>query len=229
MSLKNLKFKLLIKLNHKIYTVQVHACAGGRVLGLIFAGYMLQASQSPYPFTVKPQLSGLFLWSQFGRDPNLVTFCVYEVTHFLDWMKNTLLFICSTNILVSLLTINMKNCPTTENLKMCNPILVTLSKVQSHYRQSSRENVTPSSGTSPLASYKEVPTPWDACWHKFFCCLRFFSPFINFSQFISDEAPKKDQTSCSKISQNAERYSIIFSLYLSDYNNYRNFRKLLNY
>ena len=26
-----------------------------------------------------------------------------------------------------------------------------------HYSQSSRENETPSSGTSPLASYKEVP------------------------------------------------------------------------
>ena len=28
-----------------------------------------------------------------------------------------------------------------------------------HYSQSSRENVTPSDGTSPLASYKEVPPP----------------------------------------------------------------------
>ena len=26
-----------------------------------------------------------------------------------------------------------------------------------HYSQSSRENANPSSGTSPLASYKEVP------------------------------------------------------------------------
>ena len=45
---------------------------------------------------------------------------------------------------------------------MCNPILVTLLKIQPHYSQSSRENVTPSSGTSPLASYRlyeEVPAP----------------------------------------------------------------------
>ena len=28
-----------------------------------------------------------------------------------------------------------------------------------HYSQSSRENETPSSGTSPLDSYKEVPPP----------------------------------------------------------------------
>ena len=37
------------------------------------------------------------------------------------------------------------------------PIPVTLMKRQPHYSQSSRENVTPSSGTSPSASYKEVP------------------------------------------------------------------------
>ena len=74
-------------------------------------------------------------------------------------MKNTLLFIYSTNILVRLLTVNMKNCLTPKNPKMCDPILVTLLKMRPHYSQSSRENATPSSGTSPLASYKEVRTP----------------------------------------------------------------------
>ena len=44
-----------------------------------------------------------------------------------------------------------------KNKKMCDPILVTLLKMRPHYTQSSRENATPSSGTSPLASYKEVP------------------------------------------------------------------------
>ena len=42
---------------------------------------------------------------------------------------------------------------------MCNPILVTLLKLQPHYSQTSHENATPTSGTSPLASYKEVPPP----------------------------------------------------------------------
>ena len=44
---------------------------------------------------------------------------------------------------------------------MCDPILVlvTLLKMRPHYSQSSRENATPFSGTFPLASYKEVPTP----------------------------------------------------------------------
>ena len=41
----------------------------------------------------------------------------------------------------------------------CDPVVVTLLKMQPHYSQSSHENGTPSSGTSPLASYKEVPLP----------------------------------------------------------------------
>ena len=45
----------------------------------------------------------------------------------------------------------------TKNQKMCDLILVTLLKMRPHYSHSSRENATPSSGTTPLASYKEVP------------------------------------------------------------------------
>ena len=74
-------------------------------------------------------------------------------------MKNTLLFICSTNILVRLLSVNIKNSLTPKNPKLCDPILVTLLKMRPHYSQSSRENATPSSGTSPLATYKEGPPP----------------------------------------------------------------------
>ena len=43
--------------------------------------------------------------------------------------------------------------------KMCDPILVTVLKMQPHYSQSSSENATPSSGTSPIAFYKELPPP----------------------------------------------------------------------
>ena len=49
--------------------------------------------------------------------------------------------------------------------KMCDPILVTVLKLQLHYSQSSHENATPSSGTSPVASYKEVPPPRGAITH----------------------------------------------------------------
>ena len=38
------------------------------------------------------------------------------------------------------------------------PILVTLLKMRPHYSQSTHENATPSSGTSPLASYKAKHT-----------------------------------------------------------------------
>ena len=46
-----------------------------------------------------------------------------------------------------------------KNQILCDPILVTLLKMRPHYSHSSRENATPSSGTSPLASYKGVPSP----------------------------------------------------------------------
>ena len=85
-------------------------------------------------------------------------------------MKNTLLFTYSTNILVRLLTVNMKNFLTPQkNLKMCDPILVTLLKMRPHYSQSSHENATPSSGTSPLASYEEVSTPHNS--EQIWACL----------------------------------------------------------
>ena len=77
---------------------------------------------------------------------------------YIDW-RTLYFFICGTNIRLRLLTVNMKNCLTPKNPKMCDPILVTLLKMRPHYSHSSRENATPSSGTSPLASYKEVPHP----------------------------------------------------------------------
>ena len=42
---------------------------------------------------------------------------------------------------------------------MCDPIQVTLLKTKLRYSQSSRENATSSSDTSPLASNKEVHPP----------------------------------------------------------------------
>ena len=43
--------------------------------------------------------------------------------------------------------------------KICDPIIVNLLKMRPHYSQSSRENVTPSSGTPLLASCKGIPPP----------------------------------------------------------------------
>ena len=66
-------------------------------------------------------------------------------------------FTYSTNILVRLLTVNLKNCLTPKIRKfMCDPILLNM---RPHYCQSSRENATPFNGTSPLASYGEGRPP----------------------------------------------------------------------
>ena len=123
----------------------------------------LWASESPYPIIVysvayyRPTLVTFGQISNF-RNPNY-NFLFLWIDPFLDWIKNTLLFIYSTNILEGLLTLHMKNCPTPKNPKMCDPILLTLLKIRPHYSHSRRENATQSSGTSPLASYKEVPLP----------------------------------------------------------------------
>ena len=99
-------------------------------------------------------------------------------------MKNTLLFLCSTNILLRLLTVNMKNCLTPKNPKMGDPILETLFKMRPHYSQSSSETATPSSSTSPLTSYREVPPPpfpsLMMLYHLFLRTLKAF-PFFTFS------------------------------------------------
>ena len=44
-----------------------------------------------------------------------------------------------------------------DTLALCALILVTLFKMRPHYSHPGRENATPSSGTSPLASCKGVP------------------------------------------------------------------------
>ena len=46
-----------------------------------------------------------------------------------------------------------------KNPNICDPILVNLLKMRPHYSRSSRENATPSSGTSVLASCKGEPPP----------------------------------------------------------------------
>ena len=54
---------------------------GGGVLGSIFSGYVLLASQNPYPIIVysvanyRPHLSHFWAKCNF-RDPKLVTFCL---------------------------------------------------------------------------------------------------------------------------------------------------------
>ena len=72
------------------------------------------ASQSPYPIMVysvanytdyRPHLSHFWTNFYFSRS-QLSHFLFLWIGHFLNWMKNTLLFIYSTNILVRLLIVN---------------------------------------------------------------------------------------------------------------------------
>ena len=60
-----------------------------------------------------------------------------------------------------------------KNPKICNPILVTLLKMRPLYSHSTRENVTPSGGISPLASCKGVPPPpsWGFGLFENFLCM----------------------------------------------------------
>ena len=75
-------------------------------------------------------------------------------------MKNSLLFTYSTKNSGTFANSKYEELSYPKNQKMCDPVLVTLLNMRPHYSQSSRENATPSSGTPPLASYKEV-TPRD--------------------------------------------------------------------
>lgn len=74
------------------------------------------------------------------------------------------------------LNISCQKCLSPKRWKMYS-ILVTLWNIQPHYSQSSHDNVTPSSGTSPSAYYKEVPPspsrllPSNQWWKTFFQAL----------------------------------------------------------
>ena len=74
-------------------------------------------------------------------------------------MKNSLLFTCSTKNCGTFANSKYEELSYPKNQKMCDPVLVTLLKMRPHYSQSSRENATSSSDTSPLTSYKEVTPP----------------------------------------------------------------------
>ena len=64
-------------------------------------------------------------------------------------MKSTLLFTVQYKYPDTFANRKYEQLSYPKNPKMCDPILVTLLKMQPHYSQSSRENATPSSGISP--------------------------------------------------------------------------------
>ena len=90
------------------------------------------------------------------RDPNLVTFylCIYLMLN-----EERFTFHLQCKLSGTFANRKCEELSYPPKKEMCDPILVTLLKMRPHYSQSSPENATPSSGTSPLASYKEVPLP----------------------------------------------------------------------
>ena len=116
----------------QMFVIQAFFSIGGGGIGLIFGRYMLLASQNPYPIiaysVVKKTPSQSLLSKSIFCNPNLLTFC-----HFLNHESSYFLIL------------NYQNFLTPKILKMCKPIIVNLLKMQSHYSQSSRENVTLSS------------------------------------------------------------------------------------
>ena len=105
----------------------------GRGTWVNFAGYVPLASQISSPIMVypvanyRPHLSHCWANIWFSRSQLSHFLLMYplcrssknELTHFLDWMKNTLLY--TTNILVCLLTVNMKNCLTPKIWRCATP------------------------------------------------------------------------------------------------------------
>ena len=87
-------------------------------------------------------------------DPKVVTFCLCNNFMYLILKKEHFTF-------HSGMFANRKyeERPYPKHQKMCEPILVTLWKMWPQDSQSSLENVTLSSGTSPLASYKRKHPP----------------------------------------------------------------------
>ena len=125
------------------------------------------ASQSPYP---------------------IIGYSVANYRLFFRLNEEHFTFISSTNILIRLLAVNMKNSLTQElapdlpqkNPKMCDPILVTLLKMRTHQSQSSRENAT-TSKYSPAPPRGQITPDNDVYITSSFehcqCCGTIFLPF----------------------------------------------------
>ena len=99
---------------------------GGGYLGWFLLGMCRLPLSAPHPLQsilwpiIDPKVVTFGQICNF-RDPNLLTFFFYELTHFLNWMKNNLLFTYSTNILVRLLTLKNKRCLTPKKSENVRP------------------------------------------------------------------------------------------------------------
>ena len=92
----------------------------------------------------------------FSRS-QLSHFLFYEFTHFLHWLKNTLLFHLRYKHSVTFANRNYEELSCHKKSDNLRPHASNSIKMRPHHSQSSRENSTPSSGTSPLGSTPPGP------------------------------------------------------------------------
>ena len=121
---------------------------GRGVLWSGFAGYVWLASQNPYPIIV---------YSVANYRPHLSHFWVNVIViSRTEFSASRLINVKTTAGTIFQLQSSYFQIPAYQNFlisklpKICDPILVTLLKMLPHYSQSSCENATPSSGTSPV-------------------------------------------------------------------------------
>ena len=113
----------------------------GEVLGSIFSGYLLHY-QIFYGLNCRPHLSHFWLTLGNFHNPNVVLILsVTFLTMSLPIFQSQLTRIFQLPKLI---------------LKRCDPILLTLLKIQPHYSHSCCENATTSSGISSLAFHRQV-------------------------------------------------------------------------
>ena len=112
---------------------------GGRYLGKYLQGMCRWPLRAPIPLQsilrpIKDPILGTFgQICTFCDSPNLVTFYFYELTCFFKLNEEHFNFHLQYKHSGSLLTVNLKNCLTPKNPKMCDPILVTpVVKMQPH-------------------------------------------------------------------------------------------------
>ena len=124
---------------------------GGGVFGSSFAGYVPLASQNPYPIIVYYVASYRPHLSHFSANVIVISRTEFNASRLLN-IKTTAGTIFQPRIFLFLNPCLPEfSCPKNpENLR---PHSSNYTKNVTHYNQSSCENATPSSGTSPVVFY----------------------------------------------------------------------------
>ena len=125
-----------------------------RFTAMVTYSFHLYSRSSHHFIQCRPHLSHFC-------DPNLLTFCLCI---YLFKALNSFFFFFAENrhIFAGIPkspTSTCQNFLSPKIPKKCDPILVTVLKMQPHYSQSSRENATPSSDTSHWAVTRKYPPP----------------------------------------------------------------------